>query len=668
MLRYRSVELNSAIGLALRWIHLAASTLVVGAFTAVVIAGRPTRPTAIAWERRALGWGRGLLVLALISGLGVLAYQTAVVEGRAEAAREPGALLKLLLETTGGHVWLARHGLLLLLAVFVALRADSTTRPDWIAARGEAALLALAALGLVGASGHAAAVEPGTALAIGVDAAHVLAAGLWVGGLLPIAGLLAMTSREAGADARPWAVLAARGFSRMALVVVLALVASGVWTALIQVGSVAGLVGTQYGRLLLAKLALFASILALAAVNRRRLLPALAGEASSVGRPAMRRLAKLMRAEAGLALAVIGVVAALGLTPPARHVEPTWPFSFRLSLAALEAAPELYPRALVGSQLVVLGLVAALATMALRGRRVLLLALGLVLGAAGAGLVGPTLAIDAYPTTYRRPAVTYHAGSVAEGARLYHQHCAACHGPTGAGDGPAGRGLPRPPANLRSGHTGQHTAGDLFWWITHGIPAAGMPAFADRLSEEQRWDIINFVRALGAAALARLVGPSVVPGGPAIVAPDFAFAVGPMPTRTLRDYRGRRIVLLVLYTLPASRPRLAQLAANYAGLAILGVEVIAVPRDSASDAIRRLGSQPRVLFPVVTEGGREIIEVYDLLAPTPHAEFLIDRQGYLRARWAPAAGAERDLNLLLAEIQHLNEERPTLPAADEHVH
>ncbi len=662
------MELNSGLGLAVRWIHLAAAILVVGAFSATIIAGRPPRPTAIAWERRVLGWGRGLLVLAVVSGLGVLAYQTAVVEGRAEAAGEPGALLKLLLETTGGHVWLARHGLLLLLAVFVAFRVDTMARADWIAARGEAALLALCALGLLGASGHAAAVEPGTSLAIGVDAVHLLTAGVWIGGLLPIAGLLAAASHEAGADARPWAVLAARRFSRIALVVVLALVASGIWNAIIQVQSVAGLVGTPYGRLLLVKLAIFVPILGLAAVNRRWLLPALSGEASTVGRPAMRRLARLMRIEALLGLAVVGVVAALVLTPPALHVEVTWPFTFRLSLGALDAAPELRPRALVGSQLVVLGLAAAAATLTLRSRRLPLLALGLTLGAAGVGLAAPTLAIDAYPTTYLRPAVTYHVGSIAEGAWLYREHCAACHGPAGAGDGPAGRGLPRPPADLRSGHTGQHTAGDLFWWITNGIAAAGMPGFDDRLTEEQRWDLVNLVRMFGAAFQARLLGPMVDSGRRAIVAPDFAFAVGPMPSRTLRDYRGRRIVLLVLYALPASRQRLAQLAGNYAGLAILGVEVIAVPRDAAPDAIRRLGPKPPVLFPVVTEGAREIVAVYDLLAGPPHAEFLIDRQGYLRARWAPVGGVERDLNLLLAEIQRLNEERPALPPADEHVH
>ncbi|MGH7311580.1 MAG: peroxiredoxin family protein, partial [Candidatus Rokuibacteriota bacterium] len=127
-------------------------------------------------------------------------------------------------------------------------------------------------------------------------------------------------------------------------------------------------------------------------------------------------------------------------------------------------------------------------------------------------------------------------------------------------------------------------------------------------------------------------------------------------------------VLLVLYTLPTSRPRLAQLAQSHQILAFLGVEPIAVPRDAAPDAIRRLASQPAILFPIVTDGSRAIVDAYGLLAETPHAEFLIDRSGYLRARWAPEGPPIRDVNRLLAEIQQLNEEPAGVPAADEHVH
>jgi mono/diheme cytochrome c family protein/uncharacterized membrane protein/peroxiredoxin len=516
-------------------------------------------------------------------------------------------------------------------------------------------------------AGHAGAVEPGTARAIAVDATHLLAAGLWVGGLIPLAALLAAAVREAGADARPYAVLAARRFSRLALGAMLALAATGAGNAIVQVGSMAALLGTPYGRLLLLKLAILVPILGLAAVNRRR-LPALGGEAATVGRPAMLRLAGGIGIEALFAVMLVVVVAKMGTTPPARHEDPVWPLSFRLTGSALADDPVGRARLLVGSQLAVLGAAAALAALALRGRRVPLLAGGGVLLATGLTTASVSLAVDAYPTTDLRPAVTYNARSIAEGRRLYAERCAACHGAEGAGDGAAGARLARPPADLRAAHTAHHTAGDLFWWITHGIPRSGMPGQGERATVEQRWDLVNLVRTLGAARAVRALSAGVETGRAGPVAPDFGFAVGPMPERSLRDYRGRRAVLLVLYTLPGSRGRLGALAEAYGALNALGAEVIAVPRDGAPDAIRRLGAAPRVLFPVVTEGAPDIVSAYGLLVDAPHVEFLIDRQGYVRALPAGADPSAPGVTRLLGDLQILAEEAVTLPAADEHVH
>jgi putative copper resistance protein D len=273
----------------------------------------------------------------------------------------------------------------------------------------------------------------------------------------------------------------------------------------------------------------------------------------------------------------------------------------------------------------------------------------------------PPLATDAYPTTYQRPSMPYQAGSIAAGAALYARDCAACHGRAGAGDGPAARAFSPPPPDLRAHHATLHTAGDLFWWITHGRRA--MPAFG-HLEAADRWSLVNYVRALGAAEDARRLSPVIEPERPRVVAPDFAFAVGPTPPRALRDYRGARIVLVVLYTLPASRARVAELAGRYDLLVPLGVEIIAVPTDGAPDAIKRLGADPRIFFPVVTDGAREIVTTYALLAAGPHVEFLVDRQGYLRALEAAPRGTER----LLANVQALNEEKVAVEPPAEHVH
>src|SRR3989454_1025893 len=159
-----------------------------------------------------------------------------------------------------------------LLAAWVALVPERDDETDWLAARGQATLLGVAALVLLGAAGHAAAVEPGTFGALVVDGVHLLAASIWVGALLPLAALLRRAMTEAGADSRPYAVVAARQLSRTALLAVVVLAATGAANAWTFVGSVGGLLGTPYGRLLLLKLSVLAPILALAIANRRRLL------------------------------------------------------------------------------------------------------------------------------------------------------------------------------------------------------------------------------------------------------------------------------------------------------------------------------------------------------------------------------------------------------------
>jgi putative copper resistance protein D len=279
--------------------------------------------------------------------------------------------------------------------------------------------------------------------------------------------------------------------------------------------------------------------------------------------------------------------------------------------------------------------------------------------------------------------VPYQAVPVASGAALYRAHCATCHGTGGLGDGPGGAGLPKPPADLTAPHTAEHTAGDMFWWLTHGIRAGGMPPFGAVLSEDERWDLINFIRALGAGERARQMPALVQPNRPWLVAPDFTIAVGPAPPRALKELRDRWMALLVFFTLPESRARLGQLAEAYNTLQALGTEVIAVPLGDGADIIRRLGSRPPMLFPVVTDGAAEIATTYALLAhalgprsfsrraaPPLHVELLLDRQGYIRARWLPGApGTGWDtLQALVDQILILDKETPAGPPPDEHVH
>jgi len=670
----------TTIGIAARWAHLACALGMVGLVTALLLAGRSDRPTALGWEGRMLRWAGRLAVLLFVSGIATLAYQAAVVTGRAGAALDPVAWIQLLGRSQFGTVWLVRHGLLLVLAALLLLREGERTVADRLAFQGQAWLLAALGVGAMAWAGHAAAAEPGGLVAALLDALHLVAAGAWFGALPPLAALLRVASDEAGADARPFAVLAVRRFSQLALGVMLLVLATGAVNTWFQVGSVPALVGTRYGRLLLLKIALLAPILGLAQWSRRRLLPRLSGDGDTVGRPAMAGLGRFVAWEAALALAILLVTAMLSLSPPAVHDSIRWPFAVRWSWEVAAQLPGGAARFLIGAQVAFVGLLAMIVGLLVRSWRVVLAGAGGAALVIGLWVALPPLAVDAYPTSYRRPTVPYHAVSVASGVALYRAHCATCHGPLGRGDGPGGAGLLRPPADLTAPHTAEHTAGDMFWWLTHGIPAGGMPPFGATLSEEERWDLINFIRTLSAGERARRLTPLVQPNRPWLVAPDFTIAVGPAPPRSLKELRDRFMVHLVLFSLPESRLRLVQLAAAYNTLQATGTEVIAVPLGDAANIIRRLGGRPPMLFPVITDGTAEIAATYALLsrdagprplAPAPvHMEFLVDRQGYVRARWRPGTPGTGwdDLQILMDQILALDKERPAGPAPDEHVH
>ena len=89
--------------------------------------------------------------------------------------------------------------------------------------------------------------------------------------------------------------------------------------------------------------------------------------------------------------------------------------------------------------------------------------------------------------------------SLAQGKQLYVAACLPCHGLAGKGDGPAAATLERNGVRVRPGNLSDpklwvETDGALFWKLTEG--KTPMPAWAETLSEEQRWLIVNYIRTL----------------------------------------------------------------------------------------------------------------------------------------------------------------------------
>jgi len=84
--------------------------------------------------------------------------------------------------------------------------------------------------------------------------------------------------------------------------------------------------------------------------------------------------------------------------------------------------------------------------------------------------------------------------SIGAGQKIYSKTCVMCHGKTGDADGPAVVELNIHPAKLSDPHLATESDGSLFWKITTGRKP--MPAYGKRLSETDRWNLVNYVRTL----------------------------------------------------------------------------------------------------------------------------------------------------------------------------
>ena len=91
------------------------------------------------------------------------------------------------------------------------------------------------------------------------------------------------------------------------------------------------------------------------------------------------------------------------------------------------------------------------------------------------------------PTTAAVPATP---DNMAEGARLYREQCAVCHGLRGGIPTAIARGMYPPPPELFKGKgVSDDPPGETYWKIANGIRLTGMPGFGKSLNENQMWQI-----------------------------------------------------------------------------------------------------------------------------------------------------------------------------------
>jgi putative copper resistance protein D len=244
-------------------------------------------------------------VLALLSAISWLCLTSANMSGSLANAVNPAILAIVIRETDFGKIWIWRIALSAVLVVLF-----------WPKRRSEVLALAQIAgaallLTSIAGTGHAGAdATPWGTFHVAADSLHLLAASAWLGGLLPLAIVLAHPSPDI-----PGSVDVLNRFSGMGTLAVAALVLSGIINSLFQVGSIEIFVTSLYGRILIVKLGLFAVMLRYAAANRFNLVPALAKAPGEPG-AALARLRKHVAIEQVLGVFVLGVVAFLGTLAP----------------------------------------------------------------------------------------------------------------------------------------------------------------------------------------------------------------------------------------------------------------------------------------------------------------------------------------------------------------
>ena len=243
--------------------------------------------------------------LLLVAAALRLVAQAAAMHGSADGL-QPAAMLPMITKTTWGVGWLllVAAGVVGLVGFLGARRQESW---GWRTALVAGAFAALA----LALSGHAVAVPGWQGVAVTADMLHVIGAGGWLGslGVLLIAGVPAARRLEPTLRDAAVATLF-RAFSPTALIAAALLSGTGLFATWLHVGALGALWSSQYGRLLLIKLAVVALVAVTGAYNWRRVLPKLGDETGTI------RLQRSARAEIVIAVVVVMVTAILVATAP----------------------------------------------------------------------------------------------------------------------------------------------------------------------------------------------------------------------------------------------------------------------------------------------------------------------------------------------------------------
>ncbi|MCA9924553.1 MAG: copper resistance protein CopC [Anaerolineales bacterium] len=324
----------------LRWVNFTLLATLVGA---IVVAHRVIRPTKVEAELRPLlqkaqqrmvnlaSWSA---ILLLVVGFALLAWQVQqLMQSLLTGVTPFDAVRQIVATTRWGLFWNGRQLLLLLIIVslfslrrFPLVHIPPRIRIAW----GIAGMLLITLLVVQSSMGHASAAVPNTAVSIAADALHLLAAAIWVGGLIALAfGIIPMIRQERSAMT---ALIKAgwQPFGGIAALSVGILFATGLYNTGQQVASVDALITTFYGQALLVKILLVIGIGVVGLMNSMLLHPRLAARIRQLlNRPegwlpvTLQQLPRLVLIELSIGLVVLLLTGLMTASPTPRGIEYT---------------------------------------------------------------------------------------------------------------------------------------------------------------------------------------------------------------------------------------------------------------------------------------------------------------------------------------------------------
>ncbi|WP_175902745.1 c-type cytochrome [Burkholderia seminalis] len=347
-------------------------------------------------------------------------------------------------------------------------------------------------------------------------------------------------------------------------------------------------------------------------------------------------------------IALARVLHALGLTADADG-QAAWPWAHRIALETLRIDAGLTRQLAFACAATALALVLACIAFASRRWRVASALAALAVAWFAPWPPSSLWLAPAVPTSFQRDPAPFSVSSVMRGAHLYAQHCAACHGADGRGEGPLAATLAHWPPTFAGTLLARRLDGELFWRVRHGTRdehgASTMPGFAATLGPQDTWAVLDYLKALAAGSGAQAEGAWPVP----VPLPALDVRCGDAAPQPLDRWReGQRVRIVALAPGAPPPPEDARW------------QTLLVTERGASVAAPSTGTRANCV--ATTPDAWRAFATIAGIAPDAlgGTQLLADRRGWLRARALPGSAGWSEADLLCRSSAAA---RPAVPAA-----